>query len=292
MIPRRAEFKLEEETGEEIVKFASEHKVCLLAIIAPFTPERVAPRRVVFAEFRYPEEFMTEEFIEKVSQNFPDKEKRPPLYLLIHSPGGEVSSAYVIASVLRENFNKIITFVPHIAASGATLLSISSNEIIMGDISQLSPIDPYYIEGERVIYAISLISAFKNLDEYFRTRGVEDASYPYQHFADCLYPESYDRAVRLVEMVDGYANELLEKAGYSEEQRKEIIGELLYQASLHQETIRFNRAKEIGLKVKHHKESNEYAEAWTIMRSWLKKYYLQPSPIHIMRYVLPEGGER
>ncbi len=287
MMPRRNEFKLEEERDEEIKKFASESNACLLAIIAPFAPERVAPRRVVFAEFRYPEEFMIEEFTEIVAEKFPEKEKRPPLYLLIHSPGGAISSAYVIASVLRENFSNITAFVPHIAASGATLLAIASNEIVMGDISQLSPIDPYYIEGDRVIYAISLIRAFQTLDEYFKTRGVEEASYPYQRFADCIFPEAYDRAVRLVEMVGGYANELLEKAGYSEQERDGIIQELLYQASLHQETIRFSKAKEIGIKVKHWKEKKENAQAWLVMKRWLKKYYLQPSPIHIIRYTLP-----
>jgi len=171
----------------------------------------------------------------------------------------------------------------------SALLAISSNEIIMGDISQLSPIDPYYVEGERVIYAISLINAFKNLDEYFRTRGVEDASYPYQHFADCLYPESYDRAVRLVEMVGSYANELLDKAGYNEGEREKIVGELLYQASIHQETVRFNKAREMNLKVKHYKEHNQYAGSWVIMRNWLKRYYLQPSPIHIIKYSLPQS---
>jgi len=70
------------------------------------------------------------------------------LYILIHSPGGYVSSAYIIASVLRETFDQMVAFVPHIAASGATLIAISCNEIVMGDISQLSPIDPYYRENE------------------------------------------------------------------------------------------------------------------------------------------------
>jgi hypothetical protein len=52
----------------------------------------------------------------------------------------------------------------------------------MGDISQLSPIDPYYREDDKVIFATSVLNAFRNLDDYFKTRRVEEASYPYKHF--------------------------------------------------------------------------------------------------------------
>jgi len=45
----------------------------------------------------------------------------------------------------------MVAFVPHIAASGATLLAISCDEIIMGDISHLSPIDPIFTIEEKPV---------------------------------------------------------------------------------------------------------------------------------------------
>jgi membrane-bound ClpP family serine protease len=282
------EFKPEEENAQEIKNFAKNSRVCLLSMIAPFVPERVAPGQVAYAEFRYPEEFIIEDFAALAQEKFPEKKERPPLYLLIHSPGGYVNSAYIIASVLRETFNSIIAFVPHIAASAATLLAISCNEIVMGDISQLSPIDPYYREDDKVIFATSVLNAFRNLDDYFKTRKVEEASYPYKHFADMLTPEDFDRAVRMISMVERYASELLQKAGYKDEEITRIVEELVQRATLHEEIIRYNRAKEIGLKVKYHREHKEYTEAWLIMRKWLKMYYQQPSLIHIIKYALPE----
>jgi len=59
--------------------------------------------------------------------------------LLLHSYGGGVDSAYMIAKTLRKNFSKIRVYIPHVAASGATLIAISADEIVMGEISRLSP---------------------------------------------------------------------------------------------------------------------------------------------------------
>jgi len=70
---RMEEFRLEEEDDERIRKFAKEKKVCLLCIIAPFIPERVAPGKSVYAEFRYPEEFIIEEFVTLVKDTYPNK---------------------------------------------------------------------------------------------------------------------------------------------------------------------------------------------------------------------------
>ncbi|MCS7366255.1 MAG: hypothetical protein NDF52_00035 [archaeon YNP-WB-062] len=61
------------------------------------------------------------------------------LELLLHSYGGGVDSAYMIAKTLRKNFSKIRVYIPHVAASGATLIAISADEIVMGEISRLSP---------------------------------------------------------------------------------------------------------------------------------------------------------
>jgi ClpP class serine protease len=45
----------------------------------------------------------------------------------------------MIAKTLRKNFSKIRVYIPHVAASGATLIAISADEIVMGEISRLSP---------------------------------------------------------------------------------------------------------------------------------------------------------
>jgi len=88
-------------------------------------------------------------------------------------------------------------------------------------------------------------------------------------------------------MVERYASELLKKAGYKDEEVERITSALIHEATLHEEVVRYDKAKEFGLRVRYYRESSEYKEAWEIMREWLKKYYHRPSRIHIIRHTLP-----
>jgi len=72
---------------------------------------------------------------------FQDKTK--PLLLVLVSSGGEPGSAYLIGKLCQEFCNKkFVVVVPRYAKSAATLLSCSANEIHMGSLSELGPIDP------------------------------------------------------------------------------------------------------------------------------------------------------
>jgi hypothetical protein len=73
--------------------------------------------------------------------NFTDLNK--PLLLILHSLGGSAGSAYLIAKLCREyTKNKFVVVVPRIAKSAATLLCCGADEIHMGSLSELGPIDP------------------------------------------------------------------------------------------------------------------------------------------------------
>lgn len=64
------------------------------------------------------------------------------LDLLLHSPGGQAEAAESILKYLRARFDHIRVIVPHAAMSAATMLALGADEIVMGDQSQLGPIDP------------------------------------------------------------------------------------------------------------------------------------------------------
>src|SRR3989338_10122254 len=67
-----------------------------------------------------------------------------PLLLILLSGGGEPGSAYLIGKLCREfsNNNKLVIVVPRHAKSAATLLACAADEIHMGSLSELGPIDP------------------------------------------------------------------------------------------------------------------------------------------------------
>lgn len=72
---------------------------------------------------------------------FGDKAK--PILLVIVSGGGEPASAYLIGKLCQEFCNgNFVVSVPRYAKSAATLLSCAANEIHMGSLSELGPIDP------------------------------------------------------------------------------------------------------------------------------------------------------
>lgn len=70
------------------------------------------------------------------------QEKRPIL-LILYSSGGVIGSAYLISKLCREySENKFIIVIPRRAKSAATLLCCGADEIHMGSLSELGPIDP------------------------------------------------------------------------------------------------------------------------------------------------------
>ena len=62
--------------------------------------------------------------------------------LILHTPGGEVFSALMISRMLKAYPGKIRAIVPAFAMSGGTLLSLSTDEIIMSPTACLGPVDP------------------------------------------------------------------------------------------------------------------------------------------------------
>lgn len=282
-----ASFALQEETDSEVKNLATSENVVLLCCIAPFTATRISPTRTVSASFRFPDEFVVEEFVELINGRYPNKDSRPPLFLMIHSPGGTVSSSYVVCGVLRNCFNSIIAFVPHIAASGASVMALSCNEVVMGDISRLTGIDPYHEANGDVVFSLSTVRAFDNLVNIFRTRTEEETPYPYRHLLRSITAQDYDEATHTLSLVDSYTSELMTKAGYIPEDIKQVLRAMLYEVQAHEEVFLLDKVKELKVKAKRYDEDARYSRTWKVMKQWLKKYYLQPSPVHIIKYALP-----
>jgi Serine dehydrogenase proteinase len=65
------------------------------------------------------------------------------ILLIIHSNGGRIEPAYLIGkSLKRLSKDKFTVAIPRLAKSAATLISLGADEIHMGHVSELGPIDP------------------------------------------------------------------------------------------------------------------------------------------------------
>ncbi len=65
-----------------------------------------------------------------------------PLFLLLHTNGGKVEPAYLISKCCKKSAPKFVVAVPRFAKSAGTLIALGADEVHMGIISELGPIDP------------------------------------------------------------------------------------------------------------------------------------------------------
>ena len=99
-------------------------------------------------------------FMETVS-NVRERE----LDLILHSLGGSAEAAESLVEYLRQRFEHIRVFVPLAAMSAATMIALAADELVMGQHSQLGPIDPQFIiatpEGQRSAPAKAILNQFE-----------------------------------------------------------------------------------------------------------------------------------
>jgi Serine dehydrogenase proteinase len=88
--------------------------------------------------------------------------KKQEIALIITSGGGQIEPAYLISKLCRESTSgKFIAVVPRRAKSGATLICCGADEIHMGQMSELGPIDPQFDD----LPALGLKNAVEHLAE-------------------------------------------------------------------------------------------------------------------------------
>ena len=62
--------------------------------------------------------------------------------LVLHSYGGAVDTPYKVVMLIREFCEEFAVIVPSVAKSAASMLVLGADEVVMGPISELGPIDP------------------------------------------------------------------------------------------------------------------------------------------------------
>lgn len=80
-----------------------------------------------------------------------------PIDMILHTPGGLVLAAELIATALCRHPAKVTIFVPHYAMSGGTLIALSADEIVMDENAVLGPVDPQIGQSP----AVSILSVLE-----------------------------------------------------------------------------------------------------------------------------------
>jgi ClpP class serine protease len=169
------------------------------------------------------------------------KEKKP-LLLVLYSPGGVAGSAYLIGKLCVDSSNgKFIITVPRMAKSAATLICCAANEIHMGSLSELGPIDPQINE----LPALGLKYSVEHIAELVKRYPASS-----QMFADYLNSSlpliNLGYYERVAESAMQYAEKLLSNhQNILTKSAKEIANELVYKYKDHSFVIDKSEAEQI-----------------------------------------------
>jgi dienelactone hydrolase len=159
------------------------------------------------------------------------KDDPKDILLVLYSFGGDVASAYLIAKLCREfTKEKVVIAVPRLAKSAATLICCGADEIHMGSLSELGPIDPQ-IGG---LPALGLKNTIEQIAE--TTSHFPNSSFLFsEYLAKTVNPIHLGVFDRIVESASQYAQRLLEKhcKRITSEETKRIADRLVYEYKDH-----------------------------------------------------------
>ena len=82
------------------------------------------------------------------------------LTLILHTPGGDPNAVESIVEYLHSKFSYIEVIVPYLAMSGGAMIGLASDLLVLGKQSQLGPIDPQFLIGNKMHSARAIQEGF------------------------------------------------------------------------------------------------------------------------------------
>jgi len=182
--------------------------------------------------------------------------KQDTIYLFIKSDGGSGQASLRLVNLLRQYCKRLIALVPLECASAATMIALGADEILMGAMANLTPVDtslvhdlsPLDRDNERVSVSLDGLTRVIGL---WQTEQSDSKENPYKVLFQYVHPlviGAVDRSKSLSIML---CKELLAYHIDDEEKAIQIAQTLNSKYPSHNYPILFEEARAIGLKVAH-----------------------------------------
>ncbi len=182
--------------------------------------------------------------------------KQDTIYLFIKSDGGSGQASLRLVNLLRQYCKRLIALVPLECASAATMIALGADEILMGAMANLTPVDtslvhdlsPLDRDNERVSVSLDGLTRVIGL---WQTEQSDSKENPYKVLFQYVHPlviGAVDRSKSLSIML---CKELLAYHIDDEEKAIQIAQTLNSKYPSHNYPILFDEARAIGLKVAH-----------------------------------------
>ena len=184
------------------------------------------------------------------------------LALILHTPGGDPNAVESIVEYLHSKFNRIDVIVPYLAMSGGAMISLASDLLVLGKQSQLGPIDPQFVIGNKTHSARAIQEGFKKAKEDIG----DDTKFAHlwapilQNMGPSLVLEADKALSYSKELVANWLNKRMLKDIGNEKKRKEKASTIAAyfnaeetpdhgQVHVHGQRIGATKLKELGIKL-------------------------------------------
>ncbi len=210
--------------------------------------------------------------------------KTDAIDLFLYSTGGVTMAGFALVRLIREFCKKFTVLIPFKAHSCATLIALGADEIIMGRLGQLSPVDPSItspfnpsVPGQgqqRALLPVSVEDVVGYLDLARKEAKVDSESalaQIFQQLSSNVHPLALGSVYRAREQIGLLARTLLSFHMHKTKDKKKIdkiISILTKERFSHDYIISRREAKEIiGLKVSELSDSAEQ-RLWSLYSAY------------------------
>jgi len=215
--------------------------------------------------------------------------------VLLNSRGGDIYAAYKMVHLLRSKCIYLRFIIPLYAKSAATLMALGGNEIIMGQQSELGPLDAPMehplVEGIR-LSALDGVRPLELISDFCKTLAIEGLGVKIRSAVGLGRKDSVDIALRFacefvkpvvgkldplvfnmcyrrLQIAEKYGRELLESYMFKDEQNKadlahKTITQLVWMYPEHGYAISSEEAKRLKLKITDAENFDEWDQYWKL----------------------------
>jgi len=208
-----------------------------------------------------------------------EDERLTALDVIVSSPGGDVEAAYLVARELRRRVQTLTVHIPFRTKSAATLIALAADELVLGSLGELGPLDAQYEEKQAADFPLNtsrllLETALREVEDHAATcyEGAiqrilkQSGMRPFEacskaaEFMGTLYgplmarfdPARLGESSRGLALGEAYASRLLRRyrPALSQEDRQRLLDRLVRGYPAHSFIVDREEATELGLPVR------------------------------------------
>lgn len=200
-----------------------------------------------------------------ISKQLQTIRKTENIDLFLYSAGGDTMVPWRLVSMIREYCDKFSVLIPYKAHSAATMIALGADEVVMSDLSELSPIDPSTANvfnpadtqnpQNKIPISVEDVMAYFDLAKNkFGIKNDEELSRIFNKFVEAnpqIHPLALGNVNRIHNLIRMLAKRLLKshKAPMKEEEIEKLVDYFTEKLYSHQYFIGRKEAKEdLGLR--------------------------------------------